>query len=290
MAGHGSFEGIVRPDGANRGGNVTRPNRGRRWLSAAVFLLALSLHDGRAQAPPTRPEQTDEVHWTVRRSWIITAAALVVVLVFGLGELQFLLRQAQYQDQFTFVQDARSYVSLVSRIVFIVTSVAAAWTVLPYGSSKNRTDTSAALLVFGILIIISTIATGIYRHDLTTVSYCTGRPPGFPEYNEELKVDCSAPSMAIAGVNAEEVQRITTLSSLGQIVPLLSISKDILQSWFAPPGLDEAANPRGEERKRARRARRASAEPTRLSWTPAWLACIFALGLWALFITSLYLR
>lgn len=183
-------------------------------------------------------------------------------------------------------EQASVYVGVVSWGAFVATAIAATQTVLPYGSSKNRTDTAAALLTFGILIIIGGVATLVYIDDRNLVYMCEGLPAGalVPVGN----FACDAVSLLNARTNAEELQRITTLTTLGQVVPLLSISKDILQSWFSPPGVDETATIRAVERKRARQERRLAAERTKLSWAPVWAAwAVFAVLLGLLLLSRL---
>ncbi|WP_431230797.1 hypothetical protein [Paenarthrobacter nicotinovorans] len=204
----------------------------------------------------------------------MTAAIVFVAYVFVLSAIRLSQPIVIDGQEIHVPQQAGTFVAFVSWAAFLAVSLAAAWTVLLYGSSKNRTDTTAALLVFMALIIVNTAAIILFGDDRSQVDYCAGVSSG--QVSSMLLFPCDAPALVTAQSNADELQRITTLSSLGQVVPVLSISKDIFQSWFAPPGLDDSARPLSAERKRARRQRRLSTERTKLAWAPAWIAWIIA--------------
>lgn len=254
-----------------------KPGSHRRgwWLVLITLYVGLLVSDRRQQA-----EVADEPNakWTLTRSWVVTSAVAATALFMVLQVIR-LSSPIQYQGMSLPVQQQASvFVALVSWVVFLGVSLASTWTVLLYGNSKNRTDTAAALLVFGVLIIVNVVAIGLYSDDRSLVDNCAALADIGPLPGQDFS--CDALSLANARINAEELQRISTLSTLGQIVPLLSISKDILQAWFSPPGMDESIKPSSNERKRARQERRLTTEHTKLSWTPAWIAGLIAVGLW----------
>ncbi|MHC8609802.1 hypothetical protein ACW4FP_19350 (plasmid) [Paenarthrobacter ureafaciens] len=245
---------------------------GRGWRVALLALL-IGLLIPRLRRP-TQTESTDEADWTLTRSWLITAAIGFIGYVFALDAIRGAQPIIIDGQAIQVPQQAGSFVAIVSWAAFLAVSMASAWTVLLFGSSKNRTDTAAALLVFMALIIVNAVAMILFVDDRSQVDYCAGIPTG--QASPDQLFPCDAPALVTAQSNADELQRITTLSSLGQVVPVLSISKDIFQSWFSPPGMDDSVRPLSIERKRARRQRRLSTERTKLAWAPVWVAGIIA--------------
>jgi hypothetical protein len=259
-----------------------RGSHGRGWWLVLMTLYVGLLVSDRRQQPRVADEPNAK--WTLVRSWVLTSAVVATALFLVLEAIR-LSSPIQYQGMSIPVQQQASvFVSLVSWAVFLGACLASTWTVLLYGSSKNRTDTAAALLVFGVLGIVNGIAIGLYGDDRSQVDYCAAMADFLPIPDQHYS--CDTVSLANARINAEELQRISTLSTLGQIVPLLSISKDTLQAWFSPPGMDESIKPRSNERKRARQERRLTTEHTKLSWTPAWIAGFIAVGLWVGYLLS----
>ena len=262
---------------ASREKSGNKWDRGQ-WLPL-IFLFFGLLITRRQSFGRSSGGTTDTEHWTEKRDFWLTLAIVGLATLF-LNPFQLLRLQVQ--------QQASVYVAVATWAAFIAVAAAATWTVLPYGSSKNRTDTAAAFVIFGVLIMVSVFATVIYVNDRNLVSFCSGAPELVPPPDPNFSCDPSA--LANARTNAEELQRINTLSTLGQIVPLLSILKDVFQSWFSPPGTDETASDKAAERKRARRARRLATERTALSWAPVWVAWGIVVLLWILFLLSRFIR
>lgn len=202
-------------------------------------------------------------HWSFRRDIMLTLATLLLaLLIFG---------PANYWD---LQQQAGSYVAKVSWFAVCAMSIAAIWTVLPYGSSKQKTDTFAALVIFAVLICVHSLALALYVDDRNLIAMCeplnaaksVAVGPGGP--------DCNVFNLANAGNNARELDRISTLVGLGQIVPLLSILKDVLQAWAVPDGADSTIKG-WVARRRARYTKRRQAKESWSTWVPVYITCLF---------------
>ena len=167
-------------------------------------------------------------------------------------------------------QQASSYVARVSWFAFFAMSIAAIWTVLPYGSSKQKTDTVAALVIFVVLLCVHGLAVTLYVDDRNLIAICEPLNavksvpvgPGNP--------DCNPFNLANSGNNAKELDRIGTLVWLGQIVPLLSILKDVLQACAVPDGADSTIKG-WVARRRARSTKRRQAKESWSTWVAVWI-------------------
>lgn len=127
---------------------------------------------------------------------------------------------------------ARTFLDMVSYAAFAAALIASAWTVYVHGDLKQRSDTSVSLAIFGVLRILLTVAGGFYIPDWEIATNCPADPSFSPDCaNEHL--------MLVHRLNAQSLDQILGLFAFGQIVPLLSIMKDVVYSWRKPTPWDE---------------------------------------------------
>jgi hypothetical protein len=154
------------------------------------------------------------------------------------------------------LQQASSYTARASLLMFIIMTISSVWTVLPYGSSKQKTDTVAALLIFAAIMIFNVFALQLYGADRSLVAECSLGSTLTPLDSEEFAQKCHVVSVQNAARNASELERINALATLGQLIPLLSIVKDVLASWFAPSTEDPAPTTKSERQLARYKSRR----------------------------------
>lgn len=243
-------------------------------------LLLLDQRNGSTKRKATNSEARSSPeldHWTFNRELVTVAAIVGMTAALWLPAFR-------RDDPAPLLSQASVFIGLTSSIVMTIVSIGAVLVVLPYGSSKNRTDTAAALVVFGLLTIVSWVALYLYSDYRSLLVFCeplgenSGEilPTANPRVGQPV-LACDEFSLSQARQIAPDLERITTLSSVGQLIPLLSVSKDIFQAWFSPPGLGEQPST-SATRRAARRERRLSTPRTKLSYAPVVVVLILYAG------------